>query len=495
MTQPVEEMATAALLDGRYQLGACIGQGGMARVFRAEDLQLGRTVAIKMLRGDADAHATPERARMEMALLASLNHPSLVTLFDASIVPGKPEYLVMELVDGPSLAGELAKGPMAAGEVAAIAAELAAALHVVHDAGIVHRDIKPSNVLLAPTSLPGRRHRAKLADFGVAYLADSTRLTTPGLIIGTAAYLAPEQVRGEPAGGPADIYSLGLMLLEALTGHRAFPHASGIGAVMTRLIEEPVIPDWMGRDWAELLQDMTATDPAARPTALEVLDRVAGLPVSVAPAPVSTAAVEGHPPETVPLALPAGLPAAAAVSGDAPASAPVDTPPQTGDPATAAVAPMPRRRGRRAAVLLPLAAAGALLFLQVGLWVGGMHLQSGVAPAVGPTPAPSVSSVQEAVTEDEVEPILPAGDVRQSTPSDPAEDATAAAREAEKAAREAEKAAEQAAQNEQKAAEQAARDAQKAAEQAARDAAKEQAAQQRAADKAARDAQKPGKTP
>lgn len=469
MTQSLEETSTAALLDGRYQLGECIGQGGMARVFRAEDIQLGRTVAIKMLRADADTHATPERARMEMALLASLNHPSLVTLFDASIVPGKPEYLVMEFVDGVSLAEELSAGPMAAGEVAAIAAELAAALHVVHEAGIVHRDIKPSNVLLAPTSLPGRRYRAKLADFGVAYLADSTRLTSPGLIIGTAAYLAPEQVRGQPAGPPADIYALGLMLLEVLTGHRAFPHASGIGAVMTRLIEEPVIPEWMGPEWTELLRGMTATDPAARPTALAVLDAVSGLPLAIGPAPASAATAEGEPAETVPLALPGGMPIVAPLAAArAPATVTAGSR-STGDPASA-TPPRRRPRGRRAAVLLPLAAAGALLCVQIGMWVGGMQLQSDVAPVIGPTPAPSVSTVQEAVTDDDAEPLLPVGDVRQSAPSGPDTAADNApnvvvpdSRAAEKAARDAQKAAEKAARDEQKAAEKATRDAEKAA--------------------------------
>lgn len=481
MSQPMEEASTAALLDGRYQLGECIGQGGMARVFRAEDVQLGRTVAIKMLRADADKHATPERARMEMALLASLNHPSLVTLFDASIVPGKPEYLVMEFVDGVSLAEELAAGPMAPGEVAAIAAELASALHVVHTAGIVHRDIKPSNVLLAPTALPGRRHRAKLADFGVAYLADSTRLTSPGVIIGTAAYLAPEQVRGEPAGPPADIYALGLMLLEALTGHRAFPQASGIGAVMSRLIEEPEIPDWAGPEWTALLRDMTATDPAARPPALGVLDAVAGLPLLVGRAPVSSAAVADEPAETLPLALPAVWPLASE-HDDAPASA-LSTHVAAERPKSSAV---PRGRSRRAAVLLPLAAAGALLCIQVGMWLGGMQLQSGVAPVVGPTPSPTVSTVQEAVTEESVEPIVPASDMRDTAPSETAKDAAknsrADDRDAEKAARTAAKAAEKAAAD----AEKIARDERKAAEKAARDAEKERAAQERAAEKAAK---------
>ncbi|WP_227468117.1 serine/threonine-protein kinase [Microbacterium sp. YJN-G] len=140
----------AALLDGRYALGECIGEGGMARVYRAEDAFLGRTVAIKLIRPGIDG-ASSERAHSEMRVLASLNHPSLVTLFDAHLVPGQPEYLVMELVEGPSLADRLASGgALTSEEAAQLGAELAEALHVVHTAGVVHRDIKPSNVLLSP---------------------------------------------------------------------------------------------------------------------------------------------------------------------------------------------------------------------------------------------------------------------------------------------------------------------------------------------------------
>ncbi len=253
----------------------------MARVYRAEDVVLGRTVAIKMMRSESDGAEVAPRARTEMALLASLNHPSLVTLYDAHVVPGEPEYLVMEYVEGTTLANELAEHPMDAGDVAALATELASALHVVHAAGIVHRDVKPSNVLLATDPLPERRHRAKLADFGIAYLAEADRLTSPGVVIGTAAYLAPEQVRGEFATPAADIYALGLVLLEALTGTRAFPQASGIGAVMARLVETPDVPSWMGWEWATLLQTMTASDPAQRPTALDVVRAAAALPTDV----------------------------------------------------------------------------------------------------------------------------------------------------------------------------------------------------------------------
>lgn len=195
MTETPEPLPGDMLAE-RYRLVAQIGQGGMARVFRADDTALGRTVAVKVLRPAVEeAVSAPERARSEVTLLASLNHPSLVTLFDAHLT-GSPDYLVMEFVDGPTLSARIAEGPVPPAEVATLAAELGEALHVVHGSGVVHRDVKPSNVLLAPPHLPGGRPRAKLADFGIALLLDSARVTTPGTIIGTAAYLAPEQVQG-----------------------------------------------------------------------------------------------------------------------------------------------------------------------------------------------------------------------------------------------------------------------------------------------------------
>jgi serine/threonine protein kinase len=177
----------------------------------------------------------------------------------------------MEYVDGKTLADRIdAGGPLPPDEVAALALDLAEALHVVHEKGIVHRDIKPSNVLLWSSPLPDRAFRAKLTDFGIAYLLDATRVTSPGTVIGTAAYLAPEQVRGEKPTTAADIYSLGLLLLEALTGRRAFAHAVGHEAIVARLTISPSIPDDLPDAWRAVLTAMTAANPTRRPTALHV---------------------------------------------------------------------------------------------------------------------------------------------------------------------------------------------------------------------------------
>ena len=282
MTHLNEPAETVALLDGRYQLHERVGEGGMAQVYRAEDTILGRTVAIKLLKDDAEVLAAPVRAHREVGALARLNHPSLVTLLEANLAADGSRYLVMEYVDGPTLSRLLRDGPLSTSEVTQLAGQLASGLGAVHAAGLVHRDVKPSNILLPPALLPEVSFAVKLADFGLAQLADATSVTTPGMVLGTAAYLAPEQVRGEGSCPASDIYSLGLVLLEALTGKRAFSHTSGIGEVIVRLVESPAIPAHIDPLWADLLTRMTLTDPAARPTALEVADVVPSLPTSTA---------------------------------------------------------------------------------------------------------------------------------------------------------------------------------------------------------------------
>jgi serine/threonine protein kinase len=268
----VESEQEAAILDGRYELGECVGVGGTARVYRARDILLGRTVAVKLMREDDDGLPSPDRVGTEMKVLATLRSPSLVKLLDGAIEPGRARYLVMEFVDGETLAARLQNGGLPPGDVAHIAVELASALHVVHQAGVVHRDLKPSNVLIAPSALPGGHPQVKLSDFGVARFVDSARVTSAGTVVGTGMYLAPEQVRGEEPRPATDIYALGLLLLEALTGERPYGHLTGIGQVMARLIDPPVVPEGLGTAWTHLLNRMTATDPDRRPAALDVLE-------------------------------------------------------------------------------------------------------------------------------------------------------------------------------------------------------------------------------
>lgn len=337
----IGEHPTEALLDGRYHLGPCVGRGGTAVVYRAEDRILGRTVAVKLLRqGDDGTSSDPERAHREVGVLAGLNHPSLVTLYDARLDPGHPRYLAMEYVDGPTLAVRLDKGVLSREEAAALAHDVARALQVVHAAGIVHRDVKPSNVLLAPPLQAGRRWTAKLTDFGIAHEVDDPRSTSPGIVIGTAAYMAPEQVRGEELTPAVDIYSLGLVLIEALAGEPAFPICNGVQTALSRLTNEPAIPDSVGQEWRKLLTWMTRGEPNERPSADEVAEAANAL------------GSDSEPTDEAPHALPLPL-----LLGEQ-AEEPVDgAPAVTREYPTASIARPDRRRRLRYAAL---AAAGVI---------------------------------------------------------------------------------------------------------------------------------------
>ena len=275
--------AVGSLLAGRYRVLDLIGRGGMASVYRAEDETLGRTVAVKLFDADGSESGDLRRQTSEIRLLASLNHHALVTLFDASVdeANGTPQaFLVMELVEGTTLQERLVSGLPAQVDVALMVADIAEGLHTVHQRGVVHRDIKPANVLLSASLTAGREFRAKLADFGIAYLVDSTRLTTPGTLIGTAAYVSPEQALGKTPGPASDIYSLGLVLLEALTGARAFP-GTVIESLTARIVNPPAIPDSVGPVWGDLIARMTALDPGDRPEALDIAHRARALEVEL----------------------------------------------------------------------------------------------------------------------------------------------------------------------------------------------------------------------
>lgn len=284
---------SSPVLCDRYRLTRRIGRGGSADVFAAVDDFLHRPVAVKLFRSDVPAGGGMRRVEAEMRMLARLRHPGLVTVFDAGLAAddadgtcidthgaepppatassGTP-FLVMELIEGVSLRQRLGQGPLTGPEAAELGRALADTLAYVHASGVVHRDVKPANILI-DSRATAARHAAKLADFGIARLTDATHMTADGTTLGTANYLSPEQVLGTDVGPPADVYALGLVVLECLTGEVTF-EGSGIEAALARLRRSPAVPHYLHPGWRELLVAMTERDPARRPSAQQVALRL-----------------------------------------------------------------------------------------------------------------------------------------------------------------------------------------------------------------------------
>ncbi|MGH8961926.1 MAG: serine/threonine-protein kinase [Jatrophihabitantaceae bacterium] len=225
---PLDALATGALLAGRYRLRERVGRGGVADVFAAEDEVLRRPVAVKVFRSDAGTGEDPRRLQAEARTLAALRHPGLVMVLDAGAAPERAgelaaPYIVMELITGPTLSQRLTKGPLSALHTAVLGADLGTALAYVHAQGIVHRDVKPANVLFDTPTAAESPFAARLTEFGIARLVDSTRLTMHGMTVGTANYLSPEQARSSDVTAASDVYSLALVLIECLSGRLAYP--------------------------------------------------------------------------------------------------------------------------------------------------------------------------------------------------------------------------------------------------------------------------------
>lgn len=247
-------------LADRYEVRRRLGTGGRGEVWLARDSVLERDVAVKLLRGGDEEDL--QRFRDEARAQATLTHPAIVSLYDAGS-HDDAAFLVMAYVAGRPLAELMRDGALPPEDVRALGAQIAGALAYAHERGIVHRDVKPGNVLV---DAGGGAH---LTDFGIARLDDSARVTRTGMVVGTAAYMAPEQLRDEAVSAAADVYSLGLVLLEALTGRTEYP-GPALEAATARLQREPHVPADLPAPWPDVLGAMLHSDPARRPTAGEV---------------------------------------------------------------------------------------------------------------------------------------------------------------------------------------------------------------------------------
>ncbi len=224
------------VIAGRYRLISAVGEGGMATVWRAMDEQLGREVAVKILRPQFGADpGFAARFRNEARAAGSLSHPSVVQVYDfGTDTESGDQYIVMQLVEGKDLATVLReRGPLEVDEAVAIGAAVADALDAAHKQGLIHRDIKPGNILLTPDG------RTLVTDFGIARAVAEASMTVTGTTIGSVHYFSPEQAAGEEVGPPSDMYALGIVVYEMLSGRRPFEGDSAAGVALKRLNEPP----------------------------------------------------------------------------------------------------------------------------------------------------------------------------------------------------------------------------------------------------------------
>ncbi|MEV7976910.1 serine/threonine-protein kinase [Streptomyces sp. NPDC086519] len=386
------------VVDGRFELVARLGGGGMGMVWRATDLVLRRSVAVKEVR-PADpglAEWDPEAARLlrervlrEARALARVDHPNVVTIHH--IVDGGPgtyPWIVMELVTGGSLADRLAAGPMNPVEAARIGREVLAALRAAHEAGIEHRDVKPANVLLRPDGRP------VLTDFGIAAVREATALTATGSVIGTPDFMAPERVSGKDGGPAADLWSLAMMLYVAVEGHHPLRRGTTL-ATLAAVLAEDVPPPVQAGPLTDVLTRVLVRDPEARPDAA-ALERM-----------LARAARQTESPTSFPLQPPTAPPQDTSPQGALPWDArPQGVSPQATAPMTAGAA----RRRRRTLLLLPTAAvavAGVLawtLLPRTGDHTSGAT-DSGTArtttsPSAGSGSTASPTAARQAATTD-----------------------------------------------------------------------------------------------
>lgn len=246
--------ASAGTLSGRYETGERLGTGGMSNVYKATDRILERTVAVKILAEHlSDDERFVARFRREALAVAKLIHPNIVQVYDTGVDEGR-HYIVMEYVEGRSGAQILQRqGPVEPEIAAEIGAQACAGLDYAHRRGIIHRDVKPGNLMIVGGPVGGGEMTVKLTDFGIARAIEQTRITQVGSVVGTAAYLAPEQVRGEEATPATDVYALGVVLYQFLTGRLPYEGSSLAELAVRQQNEKPLPPSTYNSDVPETL--------------------------------------------------------------------------------------------------------------------------------------------------------------------------------------------------------------------------------------------------
>jgi serine/threonine-protein kinase len=399
---------TSVLLAGRYRLIDPVGRGGAGRVWRAEDEALGRPVAVKVVDLGARDSVAARRFERELQATAKLTHPNVVTVFDGGFEDDRA-YLVMELLAGPSLAGLVAThGPLAIDDALVKAEQVCRGLEAAHDAGIVHRDLKPANVVVSEDGT------VKIVDFGIAALvsttADATRtnLTATGTVLGTSAYLAPEQASGGPVDGRTDLYALGCVVFFLLTGAPPYEGDSPV-AVAAQHLHAPVpslrqLRPEVSLALDGLARDLLAKDPGRRPQrAADALARIHAL--GHLPAAVSPGDDVGAGGATTLLPVAEISDATGAVLADPTEPILTSVPPLVGTKPTSQPSNAGRHRGAVivAAVLLALVAAAVALAL-AGRGPSPRRAASSVAgsrsnpPTSAPTTTTSTSSTTQPTT-------------------------------------------------------------------------------------------------
>jgi eukaryotic-like serine/threonine-protein kinase len=356
-------LASRLVLGGRYELAERVGAGGFSEVWRAADLVLARPVAVKMpYPGFTQDEAALARFRAEARNAGRLSHENVARVYDyGEPDPPDPPYLVLELIDGPPLSVLLRDGPLAPERAARLLAQAAAGLAAAHEAGLIHRDIKPGNLMIAPGGT------VKVTDFGISYAAGSAPLTGTGMLIGTPAYLAPERAAGASATAAGDLYSLGIVGYQCLTGELPFAGNPLQLALAHREHPLPPLPGSVPAELAALILALAAKDPAARPgSAAEVARRAAALAGRLGPArlPALLPPVPAQPPAAGPRRAPAGA----------------DDQPTPHQPQPGRAGPR-RRSGALAALLATAALAGGIVLAGQ---VGPMPTPPAVAGPAGP---------------------------------------------------------------------------------------------------------------